>query len=49
MLFGHGAPDMAAFAADLPLAHPPGSPEAYVYSSGTTNVLAANLQRPEFY
>ena len=45
MLFGHGAPDMAAFAASFPLAHPPGSPEAFNYSSGTTNIVVANLQR----
>jgi CubicO group peptidase (beta-lactamase class C family) len=45
MLFGRGAADMAAFAADFPLRHPPGSAEAYTYSSGTTNIVAANLQR----
>jgi CubicO group peptidase (beta-lactamase class C family) len=45
MLFGSGAPDMAGFAADKPLVQPPGSAEAYVYSSGTTNIVAANLQR----
>jgi CubicO group peptidase (beta-lactamase class C family) len=45
MLFGAGADDAAAFAADKPLVAAPGSPEAYVYSSGTTNIVAANLQR----
>lgn len=45
MLFGDGASDMAAFAASFPLEHPPGTPEAYAYSSGTTNIIAANLQR----
>ncbi len=45
MLFGEGAADMAAFAADFPLVAEPGSPEAYTYSSGTTNIIAANLQR----
>lgn len=45
MLFGEGAGDMAAYAASKPLVAEPGSPEAYTYSSGTTNVVAANLQR----
>lgn len=45
MLFGEGAADMAAFAAAFPLVAEPGSPEAYTYSSGTTNIIAANLQR----
>ncbi|MCU1355018.1 MAG: nylB [Acidimicrobiales bacterium] len=45
MLFGEPAADMAAFAAGFPLVHPPGSPEAFNYSSGTTNIVAANLQR----
>lgn len=45
MLFGEGAADMAGFAADLPLVAEPGSPEAYTYSSGTTNIVAGNLQR----
>lgn len=45
MLFGSNAADMAAFAAHKELLHPPGSPEAYCYSSGTTNIVAANLQR----
>lgn len=45
MLFGSGADDMAAFAASFPLTDPPGSSEAYRYSSGTTNVVAANLAR----
>ena len=45
MLFASGADDTAGFAAGFELAHPPGSPEAYVYSSGTTNVIVANLQR----
>jgi CubicO group peptidase (beta-lactamase class C family) len=38
MLFGDGQPDMAAFAAGLPLAHEPGT--VFNYSSGTTNVLS---------
>ena len=45
MLFGSGADDMGAFAATFPLQHPPGSPEAFCYSSGTTNIVTANLQR----
>jgi CubicO group peptidase (beta-lactamase class C family) len=45
MLFGDGAADMAGFAASFPLVHQPGSPEAFTYSSGTTNIVAANLQR----
>ncbi|HEX2578429.1 MAG TPA: serine hydrolase [Aquihabitans sp.] len=45
MLFGEGSADMAAFAASKPLVHEPGTPEAYTYSSGTTNLVAANLQR----
>ncbi len=38
MLFGAGSDDMAAFAADQPLAHRPG--EHYYYSSGTTNIVS---------
>lgn len=45
MLFGDAAPDMAAYAASMELVHAPGSVEAYTYSSGTTNIVAANLQR----
>ena len=45
MLFGDGQADMGAFAAGFPLVAEPGSPEAYNYSSGTTNIVAANLQR----
>jgi CubicO group peptidase (beta-lactamase class C family) len=45
MLFGSPAADMAAFAADKELVHEPGSASAYCYSSGTTNIVAANLQR----
>lgn len=45
MLFGDGAADMAEFAASFALEHEPGSAEAYNYSSGTTNIVAANLQR----
>ena len=37
--------DMAAFAAAFPLAHEPGSAEAYTYSSGTSNIVAAAAQR----
>lgn len=45
MLFGSGSTDMAAFAAAFPLQNPPGTPEAFCYSSGTTNIVASNLQR----
>lgn len=45
MLFGSGIDDAAAFAAAFERAHPPGTAEAYTYSSGTTNIVAANLQR----
>lgn len=45
MLYGSGVSDMAAFAAAMPLVHEPGSPEAYTYSSGTTNIVQAALQR----
>lgn len=45
MLFGEGAADVGAYAASMPLVAEPGSPEAFVYSSGTTNIIAANLQR----
>ena len=37
MLFGAGAADHAAYAAALPLEHPPGT--VWNYSSGTTNIL----------
>lgn len=43
MLFGEGRRDMAAFAADRPLAFPPGS--HFSYSSGTSNILAGVLRR----
>jgi CubicO group peptidase (beta-lactamase class C family) len=43
MLFGKGASDVAAFAADKPLAHPPGS--FFYYSSGTTNIVSRCLAR----
>ncbi|QXC61162.1 beta-lactamase family protein [Aquihabitans sp. G128] len=45
MLFGDGAPDMATFAASFPLVAEPGSEAAFNYSSGTTNIVVANLQR----
>lgn len=45
MLYGHGADDMAAFAADKALVHSPGSPEAYLYSSGTSTIVAGCLRR----
>ena len=45
MLFGEGADDMAAYAASRSLKYTPGSDEAFNYSSGTTNIIAANLQR----
>jgi CubicO group peptidase (beta-lactamase class C family) len=38
MLFGEGQHDTAAYAASLPLVHPPG--EVFNYSSGTTNILS---------
>jgi CubicO group peptidase (beta-lactamase class C family) len=37
MLFGSGSDDHAAYAADLPLDHPPGT--FWNYSSGTTNII----------
>lgn len=42
MIFGDGKSDMAAFAAAKGAAQPPAT--AFVYSSGTTNVLARALQ-----
>lgn len=45
MLYGDGAGDMAGYAAAKPLVHPPGSPEAYCYSSGTSNILSGCLER----
>lgn len=42
MLFGSGQHDVAAFAADFPVAERPGT--RFVYSSGTTNILARALQ-----
>lgn len=45
MLFGDGKADMAAFAASFPPVAAPGTPEAFTYSSGTTNIVAGNLQR----
>jgi CubicO group peptidase (beta-lactamase class C family) len=41
MLYGSGADDMAAYAAALPLLHPPGT--VWNYSSGTTNIVARIL------
>ena len=38
MLYGAGQDDMAAYAAALPLLHPPGT--VWNYSSGTTNIVA---------
>jgi CubicO group peptidase (beta-lactamase class C family) len=43
MLFGEGQHDVAAFAADRPLAHPPG--HTFRYSSGTTNILSGVVAR----
>lgn len=43
MLWGPGQDDVAAFAAERPLAAPPG--QRYQYSSGTTNILAGVLAR----
>ena len=45
MLYGTARQDMAAFAAGFPLVHEPGSAEAYTYSSGTSNLLAAAAQQ----
>lgn len=45
MLYGSGAADMAAYAADHPLVAEPGAPAAYCYSSGTSNIVSACLQR----
>lgn len=45
MLYGDGQDDMARYAADKALVAEPGSDEAYVYSSGTTNIISANLAR----
>jgi len=39
MLFGTGQHDVAAFAADRPLAAAPGT--RYGYSSGTSNIVSA--------
>ena len=41
MLFGEGAGDMAAYAAGLPLDHPPST--VWNYSSGTTNIISRVL------
>lgn len=41
MLFGTGADDHAAYAASLPLEHPPGT--FWNYSSGTTNIVCRIL------
>jgi len=43
MLFGAGKPDVAAYAAALPLEHQPGS--VFYYSSGTSNILSAVVAR----
>jgi CubicO group peptidase (beta-lactamase class C family) len=43
MLYGEGRHDMAAYAADRPLAHAPGS--VFAYSSGTSNLLAGLVRR----
>jgi CubicO group peptidase (beta-lactamase class C family) len=43
MLFGRGKSDMAAFAADRPLAAPPGS--RFSYSSGTSNLISGVVAR----
>ncbi len=45
MLYGTGRHDMAAFVAGFPLINDPGSPEAYTYSSGTSNLVAAAVQQ----
>lgn len=41
MLFGKGKDDVAHFAADRPLAHPPGT--VFNYSSGSANIVARIL------
>jgi CubicO group peptidase (beta-lactamase class C family) len=43
MLFGTGQADMAHFAADRPLAAPPG--ERFNYSSGTSNIISSIVAR----
>jgi CubicO group peptidase (beta-lactamase class C family) len=43
MLFGEGQGDMAHFAADRPLAAPPGT--RFNYSSGTSNIISAVVAR----
>jgi CubicO group peptidase (beta-lactamase class C family) len=43
MLFGRGQADMAAFAADRPLAAPPGT--RFNYSSGTTTIVSGIVAR----
>ncbi len=43
MLFGEGLHDVARFAAERPLSHPPGS--HFNYSSGTSNVVAGIVGR----
>jgi CubicO group peptidase (beta-lactamase class C family) len=43
MLFGEGQDDVAGFAANFPLAHPPGG--FWYYSSGTTNIVSRCLSR----
>lgn len=43
MLFGAGQADMATFAADRPLAHPPGT--SFNYSSGTSNIVSGIVAR----
>jgi CubicO group peptidase (beta-lactamase class C family) len=43
MLFGDGQADMAHFAADRPLAAPPGT--RFNYSSGTTNIISGIVAR----
>jgi CubicO group peptidase (beta-lactamase class C family) len=43
MLYGAGKDDMAAYAASLPLSHPPGT--VWNYSSGTTNIICRIIGR----
>jgi len=45
MLYTAASKDMAGFAAGFPLVHPPGSPEAFTYSSGTSNIVSAAAGR----
>ena len=45
MLYTDASRDMAGFAEGFPLVHEPGTPEAYTYSSGTSNIVSAAAGR----